>query len=62
MRINTWVMGHYVFFHPRQNFDTFPNLDADPSGLADTIRTVSDFLDAFADLLIYRSVAIRIYW
>ena len=33
------------------NFETFQNLDADPSDLADTIRTLPGSADAFTDPL-----------
>ena len=46
-------MDHYSFFY--LNFETFQNLDADPSVLADTIRTVPDSADAF-------TYPIRIEW
>ena len=36
---------HYGYFNPRLNFEIFQNFYADPSDLADTIRTVPDFPD-----------------
>ena len=38
-------MDHYGLINLRLNFETFQNFDADPSDLADTMRTVPDFTD-----------------
>ena len=46
MRMNAFSYRSLRFTHPRPNYETFQNLDADPADPADTIRTVTDSADA----------------
>ena len=44
-------MDQYGFLHPRLNFGSFKNLDADPSNLVDKIQTELGSADSYTDTL-----------